>query len=124
MRRWRSVFCLLLLTGIAAGEEKAYVPDRDVEQLIQQTFQADKGQAQKAVERLAKNPKALSALNWHLFSETTNDARRRWAELIAKMGLGRPGYRVTLELQPDGSGNLTLWSDRAALAQCQRKFDR
>ena len=103
----------------------SYTPDPEIERLIEQTADKDKSLAQKAVTRLVALGSATErALNWHFQKETTPVAKIRWARLLAQCVRGKIGYRVTLELQPDGSGNLTLWSDRAVLAECQKRYER
>jgi len=119
---WSAWVSLCVLAGAA---QDGYKPEPEIEQLIESSAQADKTLAQKAIEQMAGNwPVAQRALNWHLFKENSAAGRRRWADLIARCGRGRVGYRVTLELQPEGSGTLSLWSDRALLADCQKKYDR
>ena len=120
--------CLIALLPMllrAAGEDTPYTPDPNIEQAIEQTAQADKAEALNAIERLAGfGPSAAQALKWHLYNETSPSRRIRWSELLARCGQGRIGYRVTMELQPDGSGVLTLSSDRALLADCARQHAR
>ena len=125
----RSGFVFILLSAIFASQlaagEPAYAPEADLEKLIQQTASRDKSVVQKAIEQLAATgDRGTRALNWHLFQETTAAGAVRWAELLARCGRGRTGYRVLLELQPEGAGTLTLSSDRALLADCGKRYAR
>ena len=109
----------------AANEPPVYTPDSKIEQTIEQTAQADKTAAQEAVVRLAGfGTEGEQALQWHLLKETSTLGRMRYAELLARCAPGKVGYRVMLDLKPDGTGNLTLWSDRALLAACGKKYAR
>ena len=100
-----------------------YVPDPEIESLIEKTADRNSAVAKIALEQLqAAGPAGERAVNAHLQKDREN--RLRYAELAAKLGKGRTGYRVTLELQPDGSGTVTLWSDRTLLAECGRRYDR
>jgi tetratricopeptide (TPR) repeat protein len=123
--RLLSTFVICLAAAALCGEPEKYSPDPEIEKLIEQTASRDKAAAQAAVEKLAaQGNTATKALNWHLFKEGSPAACVRWAELIAKCGRSRVGYRVAMELQPDGSGSMTLSSDRALLADCGKRFAR
>jgi tetratricopeptide (TPR) repeat protein len=128
-----SIFLSLSLLGAprpavcaAAGDDFAtYVPDPEIEKLIEQAAASDKTAAQNAVTRLAGfGGAAERALRWHLNRDKAVAAKARSAELLSRLFPGKVAYRVTIELQPDGSGALTLWSDRALLAECGRRYDR
>jgi len=107
------------------GGEPAYAPEPELEQLIEQTSARDRDAAQAAMDRLASQEgKAKRALNWHLFREKSPAGAVRWAELLARCTQGSIGYRVLLELQPEGAGTVTLSSDRALLAECGKRFAR
>ncbi|MCY3020523.1 MAG: tetratricopeptide repeat protein [Planctomycetota bacterium] len=114
------------LSGAAQSDPAPdYAPDAEIEQTIQQLTLPDKLGAQNAWERLAGlGGAAERALQWHLFRERDLSAKVRWAEFLSRLGRGKVGYRVTVELQPDGSGLLSLWSDRVLLAECAKRFDR
>jgi len=132
--RCLSFLCVVLAVGgascqlaLPAGVEPSstYVPDPEIEKLIEQATKADKLAARNAFERLAGfGGAAERALQSHLQRETDAAARARFSELLARLNRGKVGYRITIELQPDGSGLLTLWSDRALLAQCGKDYAR
>ncbi|HLX63318.1 MAG TPA: hypothetical protein VKX17_18750 [Planctomycetota bacterium] len=126
-------FCLTTILVLstaaarAAGEEPqaGYVPDPAIEQVIETALSTDKAIAFPAMKQLASmGSRAERALNYRLFTETSANGRRQYAELIARCGTGRVGYRVTLDLAADGSGKLLLESDRSMIADCARKSDR
>src|SRR5439155_4068021 len=115
---WRTVLIAFLFCAAAIAAEPAkFVADPEIENLIEQTASRDKAAAKTALEALiAKGDAATKQLTWHLYKESSQSASLRWAILLAQTEQGRVGYRVRLELQPEGSGNLTLISDRALLA--------
>ena len=113
--------------GHVAAEEpgSGYVVDPEIEKIIAAAIDPDKAVAFSAQKRLVElGAAAERALNHKLFSEKTTPNRRTYADLIARCCAGRVGYRVTLELLPDGSGRLVLESDRTVLAECAQKYDR
>ncbi len=113
--------------GHVAAEEpgSGYVVDPEIEKIIAAAIDPDKAVAFSAQKRLVElGGAAERALNHKLFSEKTTPNRRTYADLIARCCAGRVGYRVTLELLPDGSGRLVLESDRTVLAECAQKYDR
>ena len=119
-----AALCLSRASSAAADPGATYVPDPEIEKLIEQAAKADKLTAQNALSRLAGlGGAAERALMWHVFHESDLSAKARWAEVLARLSRGGVAYRVTLELQPDGSGLLTLWSNRALLAQCAKRYD-
>lgn len=117
----------LLLMGCATGVDVPsadYVPDAEIELLIGEAIQNDTAVAKKAIERLReKGAAAEQALTWHLYKESPAK-KPRYAEALARCGNGRVAYRVSLDLLPDGSGALKLWSDRALLAECGKRYSR
>lgn len=131
--RWHSfhlfILCLAAigLTGQVAAEEpgNGYVVDPEIEKVIAAAIDPDKAIAFPAQKRLVElGGAAERALNFKLFNEKVTQNRRTYADLIARCCTGRVGYRVTLELLPDGSGRLVLESDRTVLAECAQKYDR
>ena len=130
--RWHLLSCfsclmLLLSASVAASEEPGagYVPDPEIEKVIDSALNTDKAIAYPAMKRLIELGGAGErALNYRLFNDKTPVGRRALGELLARCGTGRTGYRVTLELAADGSGRLLLESDRTMIAECARKFDR
>jgi tetratricopeptide (TPR) repeat protein len=126
---FRTGFCIFLCAAFSAvalycnAGEPAAEPSPEIEKLIQQCLQSDKNSLPKALEKLAaQGAEAERALNWHLKKDAAS--RVRYAELIARAGFGKVGYRVVLELQPDGSGVVTMSSNRALLADCSVKYAR
>ncbi len=102
-----------------------YVAAGDAERIISDALSEDKATAYLATKRLTELGAAASkALDDRLFSEQTTRARTPIAALIARAGEGRVGYRVNLELTPEGFGKMVLESDRTLLAACAMKFDR
>jgi len=100
------------------------IPDPDIETLIDKTADMESATARQAIQDLIeKGPAAERALNAHLQSDPAQK-KLHIAEVMTKVVPGKPGYRVSLELQPEGSGTLTLWSDRTLLAECGKRFDR
>ncbi len=109
---------------VTNGNGGAYVADPEVENLIEKAGDKDAAVAKAAVDKLVSLGSAAERQLLHHLQTETGSGRVKYAELLAKCGKSKVGYRVTLELQPDGSGNLTLWSDRTLLAECGRRFDR
>ncbi|MGD0090704.1 MAG: hypothetical protein ABSE73_12360, partial [Planctomycetota bacterium] len=109
----------------AAGAEPAYVPDPEIEKLAEQAAHSDNLAAQNALARLAAlGGAAEDALRWHISGAAGAAAKARWAGVLARLCHGAVVYRVTLELEPDGSGLLTLWSNRSLLRQCADRYAR
>ena len=134
-RLWLSVICgLLFLAAHAyAGSDtpppppppnSTFVPDPEIEALIEHTSDKDSAVAKSALEKLIASGSAGERHLLHHLQADQGPTRVKYAELLAKCGKSKVGYRVTLELQPDSSGTLTLWSDRTTLAECGRHFDR
>jgi tetratricopeptide (TPR) repeat protein len=121
---------LTLCASLAAAQDgpvrpAGYVPEPEIEALIQQALDLDKAVSQKAVGRLTqKGPSAERAVQWHLAKENAPVACLKWADLYARCDFGRVGFRTCVELQPDGSGIVTLWSDRSAIAECGKRYER
>jgi tetratricopeptide (TPR) repeat protein len=111
-------------TPPAAPATNTFVPDPEIEELIEHTSDKDSAAAKIALDKLIASGAAGERHLQHHLQTDTGPTRVKYAELLAKCGKSKVGYRVTLELQPDGSGTLTLWSDRTILAECGKHFDR
>ncbi|MEI6232539.1 MAG: hypothetical protein WCT04_05775 [Planctomycetota bacterium] len=131
--RWQYLNSLLILltalvsvtVATAAEPGTGYVTDPAVEKLIEAALDPEKAVAFPAQKKLAElGGAAERALNFKLMNEKTSQGRRPYADLIARCCPGRVGYRVTLEMTPDGTGILYLESDRTMLAECAQKSDR
>jgi tetratricopeptide (TPR) repeat protein len=125
-----AIAALALCAALPAAQDgpvrpAGYVPEPEIEDLIKQAADKDKTAAQKAIDQLsAKGAPAERALQWHIAKESTPAACVKWAELYARCNFGRTGFKVNIELQPDGSGTVTLWSDRTAIADCGKRYAR
>ncbi|HEY3323786.1 MAG TPA: tetratricopeptide repeat protein [Planctomycetota bacterium] len=140
-RRWVCVASLVLLCASAWAETEESQLDKVVDWKLLEAFvrlprnlpksnsaqidAATLAAIEKAVSELKAHARAAeAALNKRLFDEKDPQAKIGWAELFARSVPHHIGYRVLLELAPDGSGTLTLSSDRALLADCGKRFAR
>jgi hypothetical protein len=104
-----------------AQKALAVVNVSDADKLIDAVLD---GNAAAMKKLTALGQKAEEPLNARLNAARDSKSREAFANLIARVCPGRVGYRVTLDLNPDSSGFLTLESDRTAILEGAQKFNR
>src|SRR5476651_943184 len=103
---WAAGLCAAVedpATAAASAQADAkYIADPEIESLIEKTADADSAVAKQAFDQLFAQRATAERAVLHRLQKEPLQSKARFAELLSKLNKGRVGYRVTLELQPDG----------------------